>query len=451
MRKYILKSIALASCFVAAAAFSSYAKGWEQSGSDWVYIDSNNGRVRNEWRQGADSKYYWLNSEGVMLKNSFVDDGNYYVGSDGAAIMNNWKEIESEGKKFWAYFDNKGKIVKNSWKKISDIWYYFNDEGSMVTGWVDNNTYYLGADGAMYTGWHKLLPPDPNSDSDRPASPGDRGLDDDKRWYYFGNNGKKFVPDSSFGEKKIGDRKYAFDSSGDMVVGWVNVVDSTNDTITDYRYYNNDGTIRTGWYSIQPPDALSSQYDDEVEWFYFNNQGVPQASDSNELKASKMIKISGKYYLFGKNGNPMTGLKKVYTDDAGNYSAYYFGGSDEAYVHTGKHNVKQSDGNTETYYFQEGSGKGFTGVRDSSLYYKGRLQKADSDAKYVVISLKEEGANAITNYVVNTSGKIVRSLTVKNGDKVEYKTDSSGVLTHINGSTEGIKNTYTNPTEPAFE
>ena len=87
MRKYILKSIALASCFVAAATFSSYAKGWEQSGSDWVYIDSNNGRVRNEWRQGADSKYYWLNSEGVMLKNSFVDDGNYYVGSDGAAIM----------------------------------------------------------------------------------------------------------------------------------------------------------------------------------------------------------------------------------------------------------------------------------------------------------------------------------------------------------------------------
>ena len=236
-----------------------------------------------------------------------------------------------------------------------------------------------------------------------------------------------------------------------MVVGWVNVVDSTNDTITDYRYYNSDGTIRTGWYSIQPPDALSSQYDDEVEWFYFNNQGVPQASDSNELKASKMIKISEKYYLFGKNGNPMTGLKKVYTDDAGNYSAYYFGGSDEAYVHTGKQNVKQADGNTETYYFQEGSGKGFTGVRDSSLYYKGRLQKADSDAKYVVISLKEEGANAITNYVVNTSGKIVRSLTVKNGDKVEYKTDSSGVLTHINGSTEGIKNTYTNPTEPAFE
>ena len=79
------------------------------------------------------------------------------------------------------------------------------------------------------------------------------------------------------------------------------------------------------------------------------------------------------------------------------------------------------------------------------------MQKADNDARYVVISLKEEGSNAFTNYVVNTSGKIVRSLTVKNGDKVEYKTDSSGVLTHINGSDQGIKNAFTNPKEPVFE
>lgn len=451
MRKNLITGLALASCFVTAISFNSYAKGWEQSGFDWIYIDNNNSRVRNEWKQGADSKYYWLNSEGVMLKNSFVDDGNYYVGSDGAAIVNSWKQIEAEGRKFWAYFDNKGKVVRNSWKKISDIWYYFDDEGHMATGWVDNNNYYLGENGAMYTGWHKLMPPDQNSDSNRPASPGDQGLDNDKKWYYFGSNGKKYVPSSSFGEKKIGENKYAFDSSGAMVVGWVNVVDTTNDTITDYRYYNSDGTIRKGWYAIQPPDALSSQYDDEVEWFYFNNQGVPQASGSNELKANDMIKISNKYYLFAKNGNPTTGLRKVYTDNSGNYSAYYFGGSDESFAHTGKVNVKQSDGTTETYYFQEGSGKGFTGVRDSSLYYKGRIQRADNDTRYVVISLRDEASGAYTNYVVNTSGKIVRSLTVKNADKVEYKTDASGVLTHVNGSTDGVRNTFTNPTEPVFD
>lgn len=451
MRKNLITGLALASCFVTAISFNSYAKGWEQSGSDWIYIDNNNSRVRNEWKQGADSKYYWLNSEGVMLKNSFVDDGNYYVGSDGAAIVNSWKQIEAEGRKFWAYFDNKGKVVRNSWKKISDIWYYFDDEGHMATGWVDNNNYYLGENGAMYTGWHKLMPPDQNSDSNRPASPGDQGLDNDKKWYYFGSNGKKYVPSSSFGEKKIGENKYAFDSSGAMVVGWVNVVDTTNDIITDYRYYNSDGTIRKGWYAIQPPDALSSQYDDEVEWFYFNNQGVPHASGSNELKANDMIKISNKYYLFAKNGNPTTGLRKVYTDNSGNYSAYYFGGSDESFAHTGKVNVKQSDGTTETYYFQEGSGKGFTGVRDSSLYYKGRIQRADNDTRYVVISLRDEASGAYTNYVVNTSGKIVRSLTVKNADKVEYKTDASGVLTHVNGSTDGVRNTFTNPTEPVFD
>ena len=69
----------------------------------------------------------------------------------------------------------------------------------------------------------------------------------------------------------------------------------------------------------------------------------------------------------------------------------------------------------------------------------------------MVISLRDEASGAYTNYVVNTSGKIVRSLTVKNADKVEYKTDASGVLTHVNGSTDGVRNTFTNPTEPVFD
>ncbi len=59
----------------------------------------------------------------------------------------------------------------NSWKEVNGIWYHFNEEGYMQTGWytdIDGNRYYLSpADGSpqgsMVTGWQLI----------------------DDRWYYF--------------------------------------------------------------------------------------------------------------------------------------------------------------------------------------------------------------------------------------------------------------------------
>lgn len=448
MRRHIISSLVLAAFMAVVPAMSIHAKGWQQVDSNWVYIDDNNNRVRNEWRQSSDRKSYWLGSDGYMLTNSLVDDGESYVGADGAAVTEQWAYINDKDGNYWAYFNNRGKKIRDDWKKVADKWYHFDHDGKMQTGWILEESYHMGEDGAMYTGWHRLLPP--NNDSDRRNH--NNNSDDDKRWFYFANNGKKYVPENgSAGEKKIGDNRYAFDSNGAMLTGWVNIVDDSNDTISDFRYYNSDGSIRTGWYSIQPPDGLSSRYDNEVEWFYFNNQGVPRASETAELRSSDILKISDRSYLFNNNGTPVYGLKKVYTDGSGNYTAYYFGNASQCFVHTGKRSIKQDDNTTESYYFQEGSGKGYTGVKENHLYYMGRLQKADSYSRYMVFSIRTSNSSSHTNYLVNTSGRVLKSAKVKDKDGVEYRTNASGVLTQVNGSSSGVNSSFNTPVEPYFD
>ncbi|MGN0158509.1 MAG: hypothetical protein ACI39W_05140, partial [Brotaphodocola sp.] len=78
---------------------------------------------------------------------------------------------------WWFKFNNgdwpHARWMQQNWAG-KNTWYYFNDAGYMVTGWIDDqdgNRYYLhplsdGDQGAMYTGWHLI-----------------NGV-----WYYFSEN-----------------------------------------------------------------------------------------------------------------------------------------------------------------------------------------------------------------------------------------------------------------------
>ena len=81
-----------------------------------------------------------------------------------------WKK---DDKGWWFQFDD-GTWPSDQWVLLdwngTSLWYYFNREGYMVTGWFDQGgeRYYLhavsdGSLGGMYTGWHQI----------------------DGKWYYF--------------------------------------------------------------------------------------------------------------------------------------------------------------------------------------------------------------------------------------------------------------------------
>ena len=443
MKKTIFLPV-LAMGLLLASPANIYAEGWSKSGSDWVYLDKNNNKETEEWRKGADDKWRYLNSYGVMATKEWVDNDNYYVDEQGL-IVEGWKQLSDEGKSYWAYFQPGGKAVKVAWKKIGDKQYYFDENGKMLTGWILDNNYYTKEDGSMATGWMKLLPPDSEAPTGGPNS------SSAAKWFYFQSTGRKFKPELAngmrYGEKRIDGAKYAFNENGELAIGWVQVSGDSNPTIKNFKYYNEDGTLRTGWYSLEPPEALAGKYEHLVEWFYFSTVGEPYAAKAAKLTEDDFVKINGKQYLFDQNGTPLYGIQKVYQGN--NYYAYYLGTSSQCYIIKGKQNVKENSDTTEEYYFQNSNGRGLTGVRDSKLYYKGRLVKANASVKYQVFAIPNENGNGNTNYVVSSSGKIVHNSKVKDVDKVEYKTDASGVLTAIDGDTN-IKGTFEIPVEPAW-
>ena len=118
-------------------------QGWVQNGSAWNYYHQGN-IVRNAWIGS-----YWLGADGRMATNSWVDNGRYYVGTNGVwdktvkkpeVKKNGWIKEGST----WYYYEN-GALARNKW--ISST-YWVGADGKMATSsWVDNGRYYVGANG----------------------------------------------------------------------------------------------------------------------------------------------------------------------------------------------------------------------------------------------------------------------------------------------------------------
>ena len=153
-------AVAVLTAALALGASSSVwaAAGWIQNNGQWQYQDNYGYIVKNQWQKGADGKWRYLNSSGYIATDMWVDD-EYYVDSNGIMVTDGW--IRLDGSDYsdgicWFYFDGKGKAVKEGWKKINNKWYFFDETGLMLTGWVDENQYYTNSDGEMLIGWQEL-------------------------------------------------------------------------------------------------------------------------------------------------------------------------------------------------------------------------------------------------------------------------------------------------------
>ncbi len=128
------------------------AQGWVKSGNTWFFYNQNGTLVRNAWAGN-----YWLGADGRMVTNAWVDNGRYYVGSNGAwvkgarnqtTVINTTKQGWTKAGNAWYYYNN-GSLVVNKW--VGNYW--LGSDGRMVTNaWVDNGRYYVGNDGAWVKG-----------------------------------------------------------------------------------------------------------------------------------------------------------------------------------------------------------------------------------------------------------------------------------------------------------
>ena len=215
--------------------------------------------------------------------------------------------VEEDGQ--WYYYDKDGNRVEDEWKKSGDNWYWLDSEegGSMAVDKLiedDDNIYYVDANGVMVKNtWVKVV----NEEQDDEEDPAEYN------YYYMQSNGKAYKAGDNANTrfKTIDGKRYAFDTDGKMLYGWVNE-DATRATdesewekATYYLGNWDDGAMKTGWQKITVYDDIE---DDDMEyWFNFRSNGKKRFldTDSSSYNGSDYImekKINGKKYAFDERG-----------------------------------------------------------------------------------------------------------------------------------------------------
>ena len=134
--------------------------------------------------------------------------GDSYIMPDGSRAKDTWKKISGK----WYYFDRDGIRVKG-WFQSGGRWYYMDQSGVMCTGWISpdgHSWYFLDGNGEMQTGW---VEPTPGS------------------WYYLREDGL-------------------------MQTGWVQPTSGT------WYYLREDGLMQKGWLKVGE------------HWYYFRDNGT---------------------------------------------------------------------------------------------------------------------------------------------------------------------------------
>ena len=158
-------------------------QGWVKEGSIWYYFE-NGALARNKWI----SSTYWVGADGKMATSSWVDNGRYYVGANGAWVKDAKKpeaEKTVEKKQGWVkegnawYFYYQGQITKNAW--VGSYW--LGSDGKMATSsWVDNGRYYVGANGL----WDKNAK---KQEAAKPVEKKQGWKKENNVWYYYNEDG----------------------------------------------------------------------------------------------------------------------------------------------------------------------------------------------------------------------------------------------------------------------
>lgn len=378
--------------------------GWVEENGSFKFYEEDDQFSTDAWKKRGDHWYY-LNEDGEVATNAQIDE--YYVDSTGKRVLDQWVSVENEdvwdspdaAEYHWYYYGRNGKAAVSKWQKVGNGWYYFNEDGHMVTGKVeiDNATYYLGDenDGVMKTGWIQL-----EAENDDPELT--------HSWHYFEPNGKMVENQV---DKKINGDHYTF-VDGVMQTGWFKLATKTEDekatpaqafnqadkTAAGYQYYEPESGKRvTGWKAIEGIEELSDE--GEIYRFYFKN-GKP----FHGKKGLELFTVDSKKYAFNTKGEMQTGLKVVNLegDDIANF---YFG--EDGVMRTGKQVIydEDLDENQTWFFYTDGSkkGQGYHGIRDNTLYEYGLRKDADADLK--LAPMTHEGKR----YLVNSNGTIQKA------------------------------------------
>lgn len=331
-----------------------------EDGDRYYAVDGLGGMVKNEWREFAcedddsETKWYYFLDNGKAKDNGFLTlDGNKYHFTDGkmdegwlqvddatyllnrnhdgtfGSVVKGWVYVDDFGdnddvsadEEGWYYFNDSGKLVADTERKIDGYYYVFDENGLMLDNWVKftKTESISGAEDTIYKFYRtsegqrvdKWVYIDDMSESE--------GCETEEGWYYF----KSGIPYSStyktteiadgYGVAKIDGKIYCFDKDGRMVTGKVDAKDGT------YFYFDDDGAMKYGKVKIEDADDLDdgtyyfnktgslgekgASYTGVYKGYLYNNGELVKAEEGMRYQK---VSVSGKDYMINERGKVIT-------------------------------------------------------------------------------------------------------------------------------------------------
>lgn len=226
-------------------------------------------KENNQWRYYEDNQPVsnWKKIAGVWYY--FNQDGimlsntifnDYLLNNSGALAESSWVKIDNQ----WYYATEDGKVTRNNWKKIAGVWYRFDENGIMISNAVYDDYLFKASGVLAENSWVKI---------------GDK-------WYYGDQEGK--INRDKWA--KIDGLWYRFDESGAMLSATI---------YKDYLLKTSGAMAENAWAKL------------EDKWYY--------ATTSGKIIRDKWEKISGSWYYFNKDGVMLSSQwkEKYYLKDSG--------------------------------------------------------------------------------------------------------------------------------------
>ncbi|OFN82635.1 N-acetylmuramoyl-L-alanine amidase [Streptococcus sp. HMSC061D10] len=243
-------------------------EGWVLEENHWRFYE-NNAPVLN-WKK-IHGKWYYFNKDGIMLSDTIFD--GYILTSSGAMVDSGWIKLQEK----WYYANAYGKISQQKWEKIGGVWYYFDQDGVMLSNTIFDDYLFTNSGAMAESSWVKQ----------------------DGQWYYALASGKLIK------------------NKWDKISG-------------TWYYFNKDATMASnqwqGSYYLKVSGAMAEKewiFDKNYDsWFYLKSGGAYAARE-----------WIGSYYL--KAGGYMA--KSEWIDDS-YYKARYYVDENGVYV-TGTHKI----------------------------------------------------------------------------------------------------------------
>ena len=244
---------------------------------------------KNTWVEN-DGKYYYYNYKGKLAKGWLrIRDKTYYLNTETGERYSGW--LKYNGKYY--YFDAETGLMLKGWNKIGNYTYFFKTDGSAPRKWkkIKGKYYYFGKKGRMYTNRIISKKYYVNAAGERTYGFAQIG---DHTYYFHPTTGKMMT-----GWVLVGSKYYYFDANGKMVT----------DTWIGKRYLKSNGQMAkscwVGAYYINKKGNRTRKTRSTGIW---TQKGKTYFLDSNYQKAKNqwVVSASGRYYYTDENGIVLT-------------------------------------------------------------------------------------------------------------------------------------------------